>query len=695
MKKNVTVKMNKFVIFGVIFLFGTIILKMLYVAISNTVDGVNLQKFKDNRNTQKEVIYAKRGNIYDVFGEKLATTVNSYTLIAYLDENRTIDINKPQHVIDKEYTARVLNEELGIPYDLAITQLCKNAYQVEFGKNGKGIKESVKNKIMNMNLPGIDFIEGSKRTYNMGEFASYIIGYAKESEEGDITGELGIESFYDKELSGKDGSISYETDAYGYKLPSANEIVEKSINGYDIYLTIDSNIQLFAENLVNKLKKKYEMEWMIFTVMDANTGAIVASSTYPNFNPNDLGTISNYMNPLVSFEYEPGSVMKTFSFATAIEEGIYHGDKKFESGSIKVADAVIKDFNKTGWGKISYDTGFAYSSNVAATKLGLELGASKLTDYYTNLGFGKKTGITLSNESKGKLDINNQVTLANVSFGQGLTVTPIQMLQALSCLTNNGTTIKPYIVDKMVSNNQIIYEGKKEEVNKVFSEDTITKMHELLKKVVYDGLNKNYQPTKTTMIGKTGTAQIASPKGGYLTGEYNYVRSFAGIFPEEEPKYIVYVAVSKINSSATPIAKALVETVDNIVSYVGFQEKDEINSKIIKLDNYISKYTTEVKDDLKGKNLKVYILGKGKYITNQYPLKGTKILENSKVYLVTNDDNYVMENLTGWSLSEVITYSNLLKIPVNIIGSGYVIHQNIEEGTVINKDDILEITLVK
>jgi len=703
MKKKVTVKIPKVIIFIVTFLFIVIIARLSYVSLSSTIDGINLHDFAENRNTKSDLIYAKRGTIYDKDGNTLAATANSYKIIAYLDEKRTTNINDPKHVVDKEGTAKILNELLGIDYEIALKQLKKDAYQVEFGSKGKGISESKKNEIEALDLPGIGFESGQKRTYSMGQFASYIIGYAKaeEDENGkvvDIKGELGIESYYDKDLSGIDGSITYQTDAYGYTLPSAEVLEEKAIDGNDIYLTIDSNIQLFAETLTNNLAKEYTMDWMIFSVMDANTGAIVASSTYPNFNPNDLNTLNSYMNPLVSYEYEPGSTMKIFSWATSIETGNYDGEKKYMSGKKQLSDGtVISDFYKPGWGNISYDTGFAYSSNVAATNLALNLGVDTLTDYYKQLGFGKKTGIELANEVEGKIRFQYESELATASFGQGITITPIQMLQALTVLTNDGVMLKPYVVDKIVNDDgEMIYDGKKEELAKVYSKETTDYVKGLMHDVVYDGLYTYWQPNKTNLIGKTGTAQIASPKGGYLKGENDYIRSFAGIFPEEEPKYIVYVAAKQITTGGKSIAKELTKAVDDIVSYLGLENEDGITEeKIISLENYISADVITTVENLKNKKLNVITLGNGKYVINQYPLKGTKVFEDSKVFLVTNDNNYTMEDITGWSLNEVMTYTNLLGITLITDGYGYVTNQSIEVGTSITEGMSLTVTLSK
>lgn len=703
MKRKVTVKISKVIIFIVAFLFVAIVVQLTYISLSSTVDGINLKNFANNRNTKTETIYAKRGNIYDKDGETLASVTNSYKIFAYLDESRTTNQNNPEHVVDIEYTAKVLNEILGIDYDYAIKQLSQDKYQVYFGTKGKNISESTKNKIDALNLPGIAFEVGQKRTYSMGQFASYIIGYAKNEEDEygnivNIKGELGIESYYNDKLSGINGSKKYQTDAYGYTLPSAEIIEEAAIDGDDIYLTLDSNIQLFAEDVTKNLSDNYEMDWMIFTVMDAKTGAIVASSTYPNYNPNDLNTLTSYMNPLVSYEYEPGSVMKIFSWASAIEEGIYDNELKFNTGSITLSDGtVINDSNKKGWGLVNFDTGFAYSSNVAATKLALNLKASGLTKYYNKLGFGNKTGIELANEVNGKIKIQYESELATAAFGQGITITPIQMLQALTSITNNGTILKPYIVSKIVSaDEEVVYEGKRTEVEKVYSEETMDYIKKLMHNVVYEGLdyNKVWQPKSTTMIGKTGTAQIASPNGGYLKGNYDYIRSFAGIFPEEDPQYIVYIAAKQITTSASNLAKELTSAVDKIVSYIGLiNDKEEIERKIINLNNYISADVTVTVEELKNKNLNVIILGTGKYVINQYPLRKAQIFENSKVFIVSNNTDYKMENVIGWSLNEIMTYCNLLGIELVTNGYGYVNMQSIEVGTNITEGMTLTVTL--
>ena len=685
MKKRVTIKISKFIILVVAFLFVAIICKLSYVVLSDKVDGINLKDKSASISTVKKTLYADRGNIYDINGEELASTVNSYTVIAYLNSNKT-------NVSDKEKTAKELAPILNMTEEKLIELLNKKLYQVELRPGGYGITEVVKARIEKLELPGIDFIKNSKkRYYNKSTFASYIIGYAKVLDDGKISGELGIEGYYDDILSGTNGYTKYlKYTSSNYKIPNTNEDTKKAKDGSDIYLTIDSSIQLIAEKAVSNMKEKFNTDWAVFTVMDAKTGAIVASATNPNFNPNDTNTIKEYMNPLLSYQYEPGSVMKVFSFASSMEEGKYDGEETFKSGSYTLDDGtVIRDSERKGWGTISFDEGFARSSNVAATTLALRLGVDKLSEYYNNLGFGKKTGIELSNEAIGDIEMVYQSELATASFGQGVSVTAIQMLQALSAMTNDGTVIKPYIVDKVVDQNgNITYQGKRQVVKKVYSTNTVNKMHEIMKKVI--DINKYWQVNNVSIMGKTGTAQIASPKGGYLTGTYDYIKSFAGIFPADDPKYIVYVAGKKPETNLGSWAKVITTAIEEIASYAKLTESksDADPSKIITLDNYISKSLDATLEELKNKKIDVIILGNGKYIINQYPLKNKTLLSGEKLFLLTNDKEIKMENLKGWSLSEVKTYCNLIGLKLEYNGYGYVINQSIEENAILDVNNM-------
>ena len=284
------------------------------------------------------------------------------------------------------------------------------------------------------------------------------MGYAKTViTEGDdakeeIVGELGIEKYYNEELKGKDGYVTYQKDLQGYKIPNANEVRQEAEAGKDIYLTINSDIQFFAEQALKNATAAYKFEWFTMLIADAKTGAILASASTPSFDPN-IRNITNYLDYNTAMAYEPGSTMKIYTYMAAMENGVYNGDETFMSGSYTTTDGtVIGDWNnKAGWGTITLDRGFAMSSNVGIVNLiERHMNSKMLRQYFKKLGFGAKTGVPLPNESAGKLEFKYETEIFNAGFGQGITTTPIQNIQALTSLTNNGVLIQPYIVSKIV-----------------------------------------------------------------------------------------------------------------------------------------------------------------------------------------------------------------------------------------------------
>ena len=681
-----------------IFLFVIIVVRLTFVGVSPKVDGIDLNEFALSRTTANKVIEASRGTIYDINNEVLATNVRSYTVIAYLDEDRTTDEDNPRHVIDKETTAEKLSPLINMSSKQILKLLnTKNVYQVELGPGGRNISELVKEEIEALNLPGIDFIKSTKREYPNGDFASYIIGYAKKNDDGAIVGELGIEGKYNDELTGVNGKTIYQKDAYGYKIANTPEITEDAKNGYDIYLTLDSNIQLYLENAITEIED-YNIDWATITIADAKTGAIVGSASSPSYNPNILN-ITDYNNPLVSYTYEPGSTMKIYSFMAAMEEGLYNGDELYQSGSIKVSDYVISEWNKEGWGKISFDKGFTYSSNVAAVLLSQKLGKEKLNDYYKKFGFGTKTGIELSNEYDGKIKFNYESEVASASYGQGITTTPIQNIQALTTLSNGGTVLKPYIISKIVdSDGNIVYEGKRTELTKAVSEDTVNKMIELMDKTVNNEdtavTGYKYHTDKLTLIGKTGTANYTQ-NGKYVSGQYSTIRSFAGMFPKDNPKYIIYASVKKFQGSSSNLGNIIKKMVESVVTYKNLSDKDSNVdvSKVINIASYVNMNKDEVVKLLEKFGLCPIVIGDGEYITNQYPSLNSVVLINSKVFLVTNGSNIVMPNVVGWTHNEISTFAKLININYNINGNGNVVSTNILEGSVIDLNSELVIDL--
>jgi len=779
--KNKQTKWNApiicFIIFFVVML--TLFIQLCYLGLSKNVYGINMKSFASNRNTVTNILTAERGTIYDVEENVLAQNITSYTLIAYLDSSRTVNENDPKHVVDKEYTAVKLATILGEDnYDYILERLNKKSKQVEFGTIGKNLTELTKLAIEELDLPGIDFTETVKRYYPNGDFASYIIGYAKQytriniklNEEYDlynyyknffdnykgitietlndniiniegtkvkgikkgtsilfiktygetlanivvnvtdydafktmdttIVGELGIESNYEKDLQGIDGYVKYQQDKYGYKIPDTPEDKIESKDGYDIYLTIDSNIQRFAESAVNDIVDEYNPKWTIVAVMDAKDGSILASATSPSYNPNSLPSNMSYQNPLVSYTYEPGSVMKIYTYMCALETGKYDGTKTYLSGRYEFEDgSAIHDWDKKGWGYLSYDTGFSYSSNTAIINIIKDyLSVNKLKTCLESYGFNAKTNIELSNEETGNLNFKYETELMSAGFGQGISTTAVQQLQALTIVSNDGVMVKPHIISKIVNketNKETV--TKIEKSKKIVSSSSVNKIKDLMESVVQPGspTGSKYYIEGFDIIGKTGTAQIYE-NGKYLTGSNDYIVSIGLMYPKDDPEIIIYAAVKQPSHGVNQVLPNNVpELIQNISKYKKmFSDKDVVNDDIsYKLSSYKNKDLLSIKEELEQKSLEVIVIGDGNKIINQYPSKGATVISGDKVFLLTNSNNYTMPNIYNWSRYDVVKLCELLNIEYSFDGYGYVASQSIKEGTKIDNNYKLEVLL--
>lgn len=685
------VRVSKLLIAFILLFFVVVIARLLYLGISPKIDGIDLKTFVANRNTRKKTTYAKRGTIYDFSSNVLARTINSYTVIAYLSESRSKGFKTPQHVVDKEKTAKELSPILGMSEEAIIYLLNRNAYQVELGPGGRGITELKKEEIEKLKLPGISFISSYKRYYQNDDFASYILGYVKTTDDGEMIGEMGIEQYYNDMLKGKDGFIVYQQDVNGYKIPNTKEEVKESKDGVDIYLTIDSNIQFFVEKYSKEAYEQYPCDWLFAVVADAKTGAILGSTSYPSFNPN-IKNITNYLNPLVSFAIEPGSTMKIFTYMATMEKKMYDGNKTFKSGSIKIGENTIYDWKTDGFGEITYDEGFMLSSNVGISYLTKDyFTGSELKEYFKKWGFGQKTGIELPYELTGTLNEKNNkaIEIANAGFGQGITITPIQMVQALTMIANNGVMLKPYIVSKIVDEEDaLVYEGKRTELGKVASSETVNNIKELMYKVIYNDLyystGASYRMDGYDLIGKTGTAQYTNPyTGRYYYDNVNYIRSFAGMFPKDDPEIIIYVATKKTytQKGVSNIVKGLVK---DIANYRSIFKNEETDATTFKIDDYSNQNLVMVLDNLKDKFKDIVVIGDGDKIVDTYP-KNKVVSKDEKIFILTNSKNIEIPDFIGYSKREVETYKKLTGIDITLEGNGYVYEQNIENDKIFLK----------
>lgn len=694
----------------IVLLFLVFSARILYLTtIDYKVGDSTITAFIASRNTKEEIILPKRGSIIDRNGNILAEDVASYTVIAYLDERRSEGRKEPCHVVDVNITAEKLSPYLNMDVKLLKNLLSKDLYQVELGPGGRNLSQIQMEEIASLNLPGIDFIASTKRYYPSGDFASYVVGYTldKLDENGSKwkVGQMGIESAFDEDLKGTSGYKTYEKDRNGYKIANGREYIEEADDGDDVYLTIDSNIQLFTENAVKNMANTSEAEWGMMIVADAKTGAILSYATAPSFDPN-VRNIKNYIDLMTGTSFEPGSTMKIFSYLCAIDNGDYVGKNTYQSGSIVFeandgSKTVVRDWNKRGWGNITYDYGFAMSSNVgAAGLLRSEIIDKKtLKSCYNSYGFGIKTGFTINKEVTGQIKFKYDIDAAAATFGQAITITPIQMIQALTSISNDGKLLKPYIVSKIVDTDtkKLSYEATTEIVDVVADAKSVEKVKELMKSVVCNDsklcTGSPYYMEGYPMMGKTGTAQIYdNKKGSYMTGESDHIYSFAGLYPADNPEIIIYTALKRPKDNTNYVAPAVKDVVVNTSKYLNIVVND-YNTKNYKLDNYSNKEVTLVKNELEKNGMKVFVLGTGNKIVNQYPSKDSNLYKDSIVVLLTDEYNKKIPNLEALSYKDAINILKLMGVKYNINGTGYVKSQNIKEGTIIEDNMTVELNL--
>lgn len=697
-----------FVLFGL--LFFILLLRYFSIQFTGEVGSQPLAAKAQQKYSRTGNLEAVRGVIYDKNGEVVSEDTTSYTLIAILDKKMTTNSKKPNHVTDPEKTARELAKFIEMEESEIYSILTKDQFQVEFGKAGRDISHQTKKEIEALKLPGITFKRDSKRFYPNGIFASHLVGYADRIDEKDGTynyvGKMGIEQTLNKELTGKDGKINYESDLWGYLLPNGEQKVTPAENGNDVYLTIDKKIQTFLEDAMNKVVEEYNPKKIIAIVADPKTGEILAMGQRPSFHPKTKEGIDNsWHNEAIESSFEPGSTMKIFTLAAAIEENKFNPNELFQSGSYRVTskDKPIHDHNRSGWGTISYLEGVQRSSNVAFAKLANEkLGFEKFREYLTKFGLDRPTGIDLPNETSGKIQFTWPIEKATTAYGQGTAITPIQQIQAATAIANKGKMMKPHVVDKIVNHDtgKVIRDTTPEVVGTPISAETAKEVLNILETVVTNeetGTGNRYQIDGYSVAGKTGTASIPDPKGGYLGGQEDYIFSFLGMAPADNPKLIVYVAVQQpeiehYSMGSIPVSMVFNPVMKNSLQYLNIQPSQQEKASTTKLGEFEGQAVTETIKKLEEQELEIVVLGKGTKVTGQLPAAGTNVLEGEKIILQT-DGELNVPDFSGWSLRDVMKVAKISGVKLNSTGSGYVVKQSLKEGALLREGDFLIVDL--
>lgn len=684
-------------------LFFSLILKYSIVMITGHSSGQDLSMRASEKYVRSIVNQPVRGKILDRNGEILAEDIDSFKLVAVLDKRISQKGKPPRHVVDKKKTAKALSKIIDMPYQSILKTLnTKKAFQVEFGKAGKDLTFNQKKSIEQLKLPGLTFFSEKKRFYPNGNFASHLIGYAeKNPDTSQIQGMMGTEKIFDTYLSGKAGKTSYQQDIWQYVLPKSGNVIP-AVNGDNVNLTIDKNIQIFVEDSLDEMVKRYKPKDLFAVVTDAKSGEILGYSQRPTFNPQTRENFGDkWANNLYQNTYEPGSTFKTYGLAAAIEEGKFKPKEKFKSGERKVAGSVISDWNDVGWGMISMNKGFQLSSNVLMMKLQDEVGLDKMKSYYEKFGFGQSTNSLFDSEVTGHISWGDELSKKVTAFGQSTTVSPAQMIQAETAIVNDGKMISPYFVKDIVSPDEsIVYKGKKKVVGQPISKSTAHKTMQALYDVVY-GSEKHayhYQIDDYKIAGKTGTAQVPDTKnGGYVQGVQPYMVSFMGYAPAKNPRVIIYYGMSLAQKNAGEaynlgVSKGYKPLMENTLKYLDVGATKDNGKKLSStVEDVTGSNIDKASGVIEGAGFTPVVLGDGKKVTQQIPQQ-SELLKGDKVFLLT-DGKITMPDMRSWSKRDLLMFEQLTQIKVQFDGSGYVVKQSIAPNTAVKKDDKVMVSM--
>ena len=510
------------------------IFRFAQISLFKTSNGQDLTAYHETGTKRSSITEARRGSIFDQQGNPIAMDTTSYSLFAVLRS----DWGDTNLVKDPDVTAKVLAKHLGLDRDMILAQLTQNnVYQVEFGNAGQHLSSETKKAIEAENLPGLVFVSETTRKYVNDVYASHLIGYATAAAKEEdqplsaqvLEGKLGLEAAYNVSLSGQDG----------------NQSSTRQLIGKDLHLTLDSRLQNKLEELMTQYQMTYQPEALQAYLVEAKTGKLVAASQRPSFNLNTReGIEAEWKNLMVEEAYEPGSTIKILTMSVAYDRQLYKPGELYQSGSIQVYDQVVKDYNKVGWGQISFEEGLARSSNVAMVNLVNRMGDQEWVKKLGDFGFGKGTDFGLENETTGNFQFDNPVSRIMSGFGQGFSATPIQLLQAYSSIGNQGQMLKVQVVQGLDSAGEFQARILGKPISKEAANHVLQLMVDTVEKPY--GTAVSFRNPYVKVAAKTGTAQIADPNGsGYLTGANDYYHSVVTFFPADNPKYMLYMAMKR------------------------------------------------------------------------------------------------------------------------------------------------------
>jgi penicillin-binding protein 2B len=654
-----------------------------------------------------DTLPAKRGTIYDRNMEVLAGDAKGYNVV--LNPKLIGELGLEREV------AAGLSEVLGVGEDFLFDQVTnrdsKGNLRIyrQIGNEGRKLNEDKaqavrdwkaafveKHGIKGANWQGVTLEEDQTRYYPKGSLGAHVLGYVNKN--GDASS--GLEFAMDELLRGIPGSIAYEKDRLGRKLPDSKPELIQPVDGKSLVLTIDQTIQHYTEAAMKKAYDQFKPKRMTAIAVDPRTMEVLALANFPTFDPNEYWKYDvekDFTNMAIQSRYEPGSTFKLVTLAAAVEQGVFDPNATYKSGSIRVGGAPLSDHRRGGWGEITYLEGLLRSSNVAFVKLGYELlGEQKLREYIEKFGFSRKTGIDLPGEVESQIRFKYPSEIATTTFGQGgAIVTPMQQIAAYAAIANGGKLMQPFVVKQVVDSEtvEVVSETQPKVVGQVVSPDVAKQVTEYLKQVVSDdrGTGRRARVDGYEVAGKTGTAQIVVD-GGY--SDDTWVVSFIGYAPADDPRIAVAIIADQpdlggdSNRASEVTGAVFKEIVSQSLRYMDVKPDTELPSALVAaggdtlaavpdLNGMAPKAAVE---ELDARGFGARLVGDGPKVVGQYPAAGEKVAGTPQIFLLTvPQEEAPVPDLAGASLRDVVQLCALLGLKCEAEGEGYVVEQTLAE----------------
>lgn len=539
-------------IFGAMFL--TIIGRAFYLQI---LQHEELVKKADRQHQHRVDLTPARGSILDRNGTPLAESIHMDSCYA-----------EPKRIKDVDGTATVLAPLLGMPKQELVAKLSLNR---SFIWLVRWLPPDTATRIKNMKLAGIGFAPESKRFYPNIETAAHVVGFTGR----DPNGLEGIEKKYDSTILGNTGYMITERDALGRNIAIKSTVVKDSSPGNNVVLTLDKTIQFITEKELAKAVTASNAKGGMALVMESDTGKVLAMANYPTFNPNSYSrySLAELRNRVVADSFEPGSTFKVFTIAAALDAGVIKANDVYncENGNYRIINRVIHDDHPHS--SLSVSEIIKYSSNIGSAKIGFKMGEERMSAYLRNFGFGGRTGIDLPGEASGYLKRNwYKIDLATISFGQGVSLSTVQLASALSAIANGGTLMKPYLVERILDDSgKEVQRFEPQAVRRVVSPETARKVAKMMETVTGEGGTGTKAAVDGYRVaGKTGTAQKVDP----ITRTYSpskRIGSFVGFVPADNPKLTIVVIIDEpqgVKYGGVVAAPAFKEIAQNTLAYL-------------------------------------------------------------------------------------------------------------------------------